>query len=393
MDISREVQSKQYRDRTCFFLEIFSRCIYFFFFKKNENKKRYTYIKMSSRCQKKIPTGMNDKVRIHFFTNHPLYTSILQCKLTEYQHREKRWEVEPYDDHLNHLPTNTPLHCMWDTEPITEERKRFSIPIAHVHKDNATKTVLLGIFCSCECAHAFDVKHFHNKNKHFILSLRKLMYGFPFDYPLYQAPPPTIFLQKYGGRLSREEYRTFYDPQSKLLRVLEQYIEPPTWQTTCTNFLLTDVIHHIDSSELKPFLIPPECATNQPIIRSYCGRAYQQIHLREGHLFKRRKVETAAASVATPTTNTKKIKTSESASPKPPGTTVYHQVVKHTCSNSVQIAAGRNLATITEPSLSTLSSTSSSSPLPSPKKHSVTSPSTPPVYFSSKRKSLSMLIS
>jgi hypothetical protein len=179
--------------------------------------------------------------------------------------------------------------CMWDTEIITRENSFqpegvsiiWSIPLDPEFK------LLLGVFCSPECASAFDYQYFKGKNQYYIKKLRSRLFlncknekikllGSILE-PLYSAPP-CFYLDKFYGPLSLEKYRNLYNIQSKVIRGLKCVMKEPRWHITSGSTMITDIMPlEINVRKRKKYTHSP--GNNSNLFQSRRGMIYQEIEL------------------------------------------------------------------------------------------------------------------
>ena len=232
--------------------------------KKSKQFKKYNYV-------------INDKTQIN------------NCDLKKKQEPDVREQKQ-----LNNNNICTMNRCMWDTEVITRENSIqpdtvsiiWSIPL------DFTLNIMVGIFCSAECASAFDYQYFRGRNQHHIKKLRKHLFENckdekikllgSFTEPLYSAPP-CYYLDKFQGPLTLEIYRNLYNAQSKVIKRLKCVMKEPRWHVTDGSMMITDIMP-LEINIRKRKRYTPSTHTNANnfdvnMFQSRRGLMYQEIDL------------------------------------------------------------------------------------------------------------------
>lgn len=68
----------------------------------------------------------------------------------------------------------------------------------------------LGVFCSWECMHCYDRSFFGGSHTGIIRLYRLHCDGVSIDFPIVPTPHPQAMLQKYGGKMTIEQFRSKY---------------------------------------------------------------------------------------------------------------------------------------------------------------------------------------
>ena len=154
----------------------------------------------------------------------------------------KNVKIYPIENYLNKtidgniiIPEHTTKACLWDTCKIN------GIPCFLPDKHFEDKYYVVGMFCSLNCAIAYNINLGDFRiNERF--SLLKLLYSKTHE--IIHPSPPCRVLEKYGGKITIEEYRNNLTKCEKEYRI----IMPPM---ACINQTLEERLRKPECSNRK----------------------------------------------------------------------------------------------------------------------------------------------